>query len=224
MTRRAATGLVFAALLSTAAAARGEVIDRVVVSVGGEVITESRIRFMQAFLQVTHGQGLGRPLASVEGMSLEDVQRVLEDDAILYGMASRLPIIEVSPDDIRKRIQWFRSQFEDDAAFDGFVEGWGFDRGEQWRFFRRRLAIDAFIALKIGAFATVPERELEAYYQAHADAYDAPLMEVRAKVQADYAAANQARTFEAWMEAYRRNHSDMIHSPGGEPGSTPTKR
>lgn len=203
--------LIAALSLCGAARAAAVTVDRIVVTVGGEAITWSRIQFVQAFLAATGGEGMGRAVPGE--LDAAAVQRILEDDAIIYSLASRLPMVEASEAEIADRIAWFHGVFPTEDALNAFVERWGFDAERQRAFFARRELIEEFIELKIGSFADLPERELRAWYEERAERYGAPFDEVHSQVGRDYAREQRGAAYGDWITSYRRNHRDMIRSP-----------
>ena len=207
---RALCALVLAMMLAGVSVGQAEVIDRIMVTVSGEAITLSRVRFMHAYLKVTGGEGMGRPLPDPAALSQGDVLEILEDDAIIFGLAARLPMVGANSESVHGRRQWFREQFGDAQSLDTFVDTWGFDADEQWRFFQRREVIEGFIKLKIGAYSRIPPKDLKAFFEENQAHYAGSLESMRSDVENDYRIAHQSETFDHWIENYKRNHRDIV--------------
>lgn len=193
--------------------------DAIVVVVNGEAITASRIQFMAAYLEVTGGDGIGRPLAVYGPLSPEVARQVVEDDALLTGMADRLPVIEVRDEEILSMRRWFQGAFVSPEAFAAFTALWGFGEAEQVDFFARRLRVQKFVDLKIGAYAAIPDRELQAWYSDRSSQFGGrPFQEVREDVARAYDAERREERFRDWMAAYRKDHPDALRIParGGD--------
>lgn len=194
----------------------GEVVDTILVTANEEPVTRSHLAFMGAYLKVTGGERMGRPVSTHPDEAT--LRRILEEDALLYGMAARLGALEPSPAEVLVMEAWFRAKFFDEGAWSTFVQHWGFDELARREFFTRRLRIEKFIALKVGGAEVPTEGELREFYNDQSNTWDQrPFEEVRGEVVALWRTTRQQERFSVWMESYQKNHRDALQQPAQFP-------
>lgn len=208
--------LVFLLLVIPVGVSAGEVVDTILVTANEEPVTRSRMLFMSAYLEVTGGERMGRPVPARPDE--QALRRILEEDALLFGMAARLGALEPTPAEVIQMETWFRGKFSDDVAWSTFVQHWGFDDLARREFFTRRLRIEGFIALKVGGTEAPTEGELRQFYNTRIETWgNRPFEEVRGEVATVWKATRQEERFTTWMEAYQKNHRDALQQPAQFP-------
>lgn len=195
-------------------------IDEIMVTVNGQAITHSKVELLRAYLAVTKGEGMGRPIPHWQSISVEDALRLLEEDSIMLSMSSRLSRALIEGERVEAQLQWFKAQFPDAETHRKFIETWGFDRQRQRAFFADRLRVSDFIDVKVGAFIAAPDAELDAFLEERRDIYGPITLESdRERLSLDYARYRRGERYEAWIRGYMNNHREAVRIPAQKPST-----
>ncbi len=147
------------AMLISPAAARAELVDRIVASVNNEVITLSELDRAVSF-NLAFGGKNGDKLRNetLEGL----INRHL-----LIQEAYRLKFVEVSDQDINAEIEKLKTRLGSDEAFAGFLARLDITREQLGRMLGERLLVEKFIEKKIGLYVRVSRDEARDYFNNH---------------------------------------------------------
>jgi len=186
------------ALITVRLQAQGEVIDRVMAVVAGEIITQSDVEGAMALgLVSTSGAPLGAALQRLieRALTLREVRR--------YGPG------DPSDQAVEQRLQTIRQQFSAPAAFAQALARSGMDEARLREFVRDEFRIQAYLDARFASPAPLTDEDLMAYYQEHlADFARAgrvlPLTEVRDAVRQRLDAQRRKAMIDDWLAGLRR--------------------
>ena len=126
-------------LLLFALCARAEVVDRVVVSVEEQLITESEIRLEQVISALDRSPS---PFWDREhGTPLER----LVEAAIVRELAGDLALYQPTDDAVRERVEAMRGHFPDRGGWQAFLDSWGLSEDDLRALVRRRMVVERYL-------------------------------------------------------------------------------
>lgn len=128
-----------AALLLAPALAGAEVIDRVVVVVGDQLVLASDIR-LEAELSFLDES----PLPFWDPGHDDPLHRLV-DAAVIRSSAGELALYEPPADAVRQRLEALRLKFRDRASWEEFLGRWGLDEPALLGVLRRRMVVERFL-------------------------------------------------------------------------------
>jgi len=153
--------LVLLVLMLPAAAARAELVDRVVASVNNDVISLNDLRQAVAFNLALGGKGSGRKLAV-------EVLDGLINRSLLRQEAARLRFVEVTDQEVAAEVARLRERLGSEQAYREFLARTGMTEVQLGRLLGERLLVERFVERKIGLYARVSRDDAEAYFREHA--------------------------------------------------------
>ena len=156
--------LVLLVLMLPAAAARAELVDRVVASVNNDVISLNDLRQAVAFNLALGGKGSGRKLAV-------EVLDGLINRSLLRQEAARLRFVEVTDQEVAAEVARLRERLGSEQAYRGFLARTGMTEDQLGRLLGERLLVERFVERKIGLYARVSRDDAEAYFRDHAEEF-----------------------------------------------------
>ena len=159
--------LVVILLLCLSTAAFSEVIDYIMATVNGEVITYSQFRqhvfeIERAYGKVYSGKELENQLRDKRKSILND----LIEEALLLDEAKR-ENVKVDKIEIEKMVNTAKSKFESSDDFYNALRNEGLTLETLEKEYRQRLMIKKIIQFKVNSKARIEEYEISQYYQAH---------------------------------------------------------
>jgi hypothetical protein len=156
-------GCIAAALvLALPAPARvsAELIDRVLASVNGEVITLSDLRQAQAFNAALGGGEAGGPAASETLEGLVNRRLILQE-------AARVKFEPVPDQDAADALDKLRRRLGTEEAYRKLLDDMGAGENQLRRLLKEQLVVQRFLDKKIGLFARATRDEVQEYYAGH---------------------------------------------------------
>jgi hypothetical protein len=199
---RALTALALATSLSLMpAAARGEVIDRILAVVNRELITLS---------DVAAAIRLG--LVSVPQQGSDPTRAVLDaliDRQLELGEANRYQPPEPAGSQIQARMEAVRSRFNTPAAFAQALANSGVSEDQLMLRLREDLRIESYLNQRFGVPRPASEQELIDYYRAHTADFSTPsgvrpFAEVREQIRARLSALQRTSLVADWLTSLKR--------------------
>ena len=159
--------LVVILLLCLSTAAFGEVIDYIMATVNGEVITYSQFKqrifeVEEAYRKVYSGEELEKRLKEREKSVLGD----LIEERLLLGEAKR-ENIKVDKIEIERMVNTAKSKFKSLDDFYSALRNEGLTPETLEKEYKQRLMIKKIIQFKVNSKARIEEYEISQYYQAH---------------------------------------------------------
>lgn len=159
--------ILFISCIFCTAVSRAEVIDKILVIVNGEIITQSDVDkvLLPIYLQYKSRYS-GRELEEKTGEVRDDVLRRLIEDKLLLTEAKRMEI-RVAKKEIKGKIEEVKGRFSSGEEFETALarEGMSFSGLEEQ--FRERIMIDKFVNFKVQGKTSVSPSELLDYYETH---------------------------------------------------------
>lgn len=126
-------------LAFTSPIARAEIVDRVVVSVEEQLITESEVRLEQVISALDRSPS---PFWDREhGTALERLVQA----AIVRELAGDLTIYQPADDAVRERVEAVRAHFPDRGGWQGFLDSWGLSEEDVRALIRRRMVVERYL-------------------------------------------------------------------------------
>jgi peptidyl-prolyl cis-trans isomerase SurA len=199
---RALTALALGTAVSLMpAAARGEVIDRILAVVNRELITLS---------DVAAAIRLG--LVSVPQQGSDPTRAVLDaliDRQLELGEANRYQPPEPAESQIQARMEAVRSRFNTPAAFAQALANSGVSEDQLMLRLREDLRIESYLNQRFGVPRLASEQELIDYYRAHTADFSTasgvrPFAEVREQIRARLSALQRASLVADWLTSLKR--------------------
>ena len=199
---RALTALALGAAVSLMpAAARGEVIDRILAVVNRELITLS---------DVAAAIRLG--LVSVPQQGSDPTRAVLDaliDRQLELGEANRYQPPEPAESQIQARMEAVRSRFSTPAAFAQALANSGVSEDQLMLRLREDLRIEAYLNQRFGVPRPPSDQELIDYYRAHTADFSTasgvrPFAEVREQIRARLSTLQRASLVADWLTSLKR--------------------
>ena len=183
------------------AAARGEVIDRILAVVNRELITLS---------DVAAAIRLG--LVSVPQQGSDPIRAVLDaliDRQLELGEANRYQPPEPAQSQIQARMEAVRSRFNTPAAFEQALANAGLSEDQLMLRLREDLRIEAYLNQRFGVPRPPSDQELIDYYRAHTADFSTaagvkPFAEVREQIRASLSALQRASLVADWLTSLKR--------------------
>jgi hypothetical protein len=136
------------------------VVDQVAAVVENDVITLSDLHWFVRYrgLQVPEGA------TSKRDFYLEMLNEVI-NQKVISQEAEQTPIINISSEDVRFRIEAYRNQFPSQEAFEARLVQMEMSLGDLRQLVRRQLAVNEFVEVRFKPFIIVMPDEIEAYYR-----------------------------------------------------------
>ncbi len=206
--RGIARAVVVVALVACAADGRAEVIDRVLATVGSQVITLSDLRAVQTF-------GL-RP-AGGPGRSPGETLDALVDRELMLGEVRRFAAPEPDRALVDRRMVQIRAAFPTVAAYEQALARTAMAEERLRSYVAADLQIDAYVEQRFAAPGPPTPDEIQRYYTGHPAEFTRngqllPLDQVRAQAQERAAAERQRTLVRQWLDRLRRGTHVEIHS------------
>jgi hypothetical protein len=198
-TRMKAVAVVAALLVS--AAARAEVIDRILAVVDHELITLSDVATALRFGLV--------PSSAADPDSVRSTLDALVARQLELGEANRYQPPEPPPAQIQARLDAIRSRFRMPEEFEKADVQSGLSEDQLRLRLRDDLRIEAYLDQRFGAARQPSDQELVEYYRAHAAEFSTasgvrPFADVRDAIRAHLSEIQRSTLVADWLEGLRR--------------------
>jgi hypothetical protein len=201
---RAVTGALLVALSGTIAA--GEIIDRVLAVVGGQIITLSDAR-AAARLALVPLEANGDPVASA-------LQRLIDRQLMLAEIERYAPP-EPSAAALDAAVAAMPQRFDDALAFEAALARTSMSHEQLRRFARDTLRIESYQQQRFGSMVQPIDEELVRYYGNHPEAFTVdgvllPFAAVREEVRTRVIQERRAILIDQWLEGLRRRGNVVV--------------
>jgi hypothetical protein len=201
---------VLLAMSSTIAA--GEIIDRVLAIVGGQIITLSDARAAARLALV--------PLEPDSDPAAGALNRLIDRRLMLVEIERYAPP-EPSAAALDEALAAVRQRFHDPLAFEAALEETSMSHDQLRRFIRDTLRIESYQQQRFGSMVQPSEEELVRYYRDQPDAFSAggvtpPFQSVREEVRARLIEERRAVLVKEWLDGLRRRGDVVVlYLPAG---------
>jgi parvulin-like peptidyl-prolyl isomerase len=180
--------------------AQGEVIDRVMAVVAGQVITQSDVDGAIALGLV--------PTSDAQDPREAALQQLIERELELREVRRYMPP-EPNEQEVEQRLQAARQRFSSPQEFQEALVRSGIDEARLREIVRDDLRIRAYLSERFAGFAQPTEEELLAYYEAHRAEYlrdgrIPPFADVRDLVRQQLENERRGLTISEWLAGLRR--------------------
>ena len=213
------------ALVFTPALRAGEVIDRIVAVVNGNVILESQLEDDLCFEALSEGRSL-KPLGDEGRVS---ALNHLIDQELLREQMQGSEMHRPSAEQVQKRIEEIRkahSGADSDSAWQAILAGYGLNEKELELRVARQLALLREADVRLRPSVQIENDRIAAYYrdiflpQLHqAGAPDVPLAEVSSQIREILTQQKIDELFDAWLQSLRKDSKVRTLLPGDHSSS-----
>jgi hypothetical protein len=195
----------------------GQVIDRIVAVVNGEVITLGQLQRAVSVYESNRMAGLVAGCgvaATADGGDQAD--RELEtldcliDGLLVFQYVRRFPQVDVTANEISTEFRELAATFPTRAAFEEEMRRWGFTTATLRRALERQLIVDSYIDTRFREFVDIPQQRVTEYYEgALAEEMERrgeplpPLESVADLITAILREEEVNRRIEAWIDELR---------------------
>ncbi len=207
--RRCALQCAFLLLALPAAAATGDIVDRIVATVGQRMITLSDVKEAYRFECLLNRV----PVQMLEGPRIREVAGRLIDQVLLEQEMESGRFPPAPPEDVEQRMAEIKKGFGDDQAFRRALEKYELDEARVRRRVELQARIIRFIEFRFRPGVQVDQAAIERYYR------ETLLPELRAKRVREIPGLEEVRErieevllqerineqFAAWMKGLRQN-------------------
>jgi hypothetical protein len=152
-------------LLSTVALAADQILDRVVASVDGQVITLSDLRFEARVALVERG-GASLADAPLDEPTLRSALELAIAQRAAGAEADRLGTFLLEAQDVEVRLERFVARFPDRAAVDAFLRSTGADEAQLRDVLGRALRAERALDARVRLRAQVSEADVRRAWEA----------------------------------------------------------
>lgn len=168
--------------LASRAQAEGPVVDRVVATVGAEVITLSRLEFESRVQLVARG-GSEAALAALPGDVLAQNLAYAISQRLAAAEAAKLGVFDVDPSEVDAATTDFRSALAP-LSLEQFLSANELTLGELQRLFRRDLQAGKYLTSRAQLRTPVDDADVTALLSARPDLADKPSRALRDELRA----------------------------------------
>jgi hypothetical protein len=199
------------ALALCPAPAAAQMLDRVLATVDGQILTLSDVRAALKF---------GIVPADVSEDPIQSALRRLIDRRLMLAEIERYAPPEPLPIAVDAALAAVQARFKDSSAFEAALSQSATSREELRRHIRDSLRLDAYMQQRFFSIPEPSDDEIARYYKEHASEFTAngvlrPLSEVRGQVVARVAEAKREVVAGDWLQGLRRRSAVVIlYLPG----------
>jgi hypothetical protein len=198
--RAIARAIVVLVCAAGATGARAEIVDRVLATVGSQVITLSDLRAAQTF---------GVMPAGAEARTPAELLNALVDHALMFGEVQRFVAPEPDRTLVDRRMAQIRAAFSGAGAYDQALARTAMTEDRLRSLVAAILQVDAYVEQRFGAPGPPSADEVQRYYADHPSEFTRggsllPFDEVRAQAQKRVAAVRQRTMVTQWLDRLRR--------------------
>jgi hypothetical protein len=148
----------------------GQVIDRIVAVVNGEVITLGQLERALSVYESNRLSGLvgacGIAAAGADQATRQvEALDCLIDSLLVFQYVRRFPQVDVTPGQISTEFQEIATTFATRADFEDEMQRWGFTTATLRRALERQLIVDSYIDTRFREFVDIPMERVTAYYE-----------------------------------------------------------
>ncbi len=144
----------------------GEVFDRLVAIVEGEVLTQSALEF-EARVALILAAGERAADAPLDEEALGAALDLSIGERLQVREAERLQTFQLDPAEIDGAVDRFRARFSSAGAVESFLDGQGVDSQTLLSVLARKLRAERLLDSRVRLRAQVPEAEVRAYFDEH---------------------------------------------------------
>jgi hypothetical protein len=169
------------ALLCTAAGvveAPGRVVDRVVVVVEGQVLTQSELEFEARVNLINHG-AVGAAVGELDEEALRSALELAINQRLQEREADKLKAFPAERTELETALQSFRDRFGSPGDYQSFLNHHEADERQVVSILERGQRAEKMLDSKLKLRAQISEGDVRAYYDAHATQLGAPYPDLR---------------------------------------------
>ena len=197
--------------LVIASAARAEIVDRIVATVGRAVITDSMVRRSMRTTALLARAPLNESAATWEETRNRMIEQALVKEEIRI---SRYPVAQ--PDEVRAALDQVRAQLGGDAAYVAALRDHRLSEDDLAQDLGCRLSFARFLAYRCRPAVQITDEALHAFYAKGApDGVKPAFDEARERVEAAYAEAESVRFLDQWLRESRQQTRIETFEPKG---------
>jgi hypothetical protein len=199
--RGIARAVIVLAFAAGAAGAGAEIVDRVLATVGSQIVTLSDLRAAQTF-------GIG--VAGVPARTPDEILHSLVDRELMLGEVQRYVAPEPDRELVDRRMAQIRARFPNAGAYQQALARTAMTEDRLRSSVAADLQISAYVDQRFGEPAPPSSDEVQRYYLDHPAEFTRaghllPLSQVRDQAQELVAAARKRTLVAQWLDRLRRS-------------------
>ena len=197
--------------LCLAIAARAEIVDRIVATVGRAVITDSQVRrSLRASAMLARA-----PLNESQAVWEEARNRMIEQALVKEEIRiSRYPVAQ--PDEVRVALEQVRAQLGGDTAYVNSLREYRLTEDDLLKDLGWRISFARFLAYRFRPAVQITDEALLAFYANWTPEGAKPAFEAaRERVEASYTESEAARFLDQWLRETRQQTRIETFEPKG---------
>jgi len=151
---------------------KGQVIDRIVAVVNGEVVTLGQLQRALSVYESNRVAGLagGCDLpTSIEGVDRErremETLDCLIDSLLVYQYVRRFPQVDVTSSAISTEFQELAATYPTRQEFDSEMQRWGFTTATLRRALERQLIVESYVETRFREYVDISQQRITGYYE-----------------------------------------------------------
>ncbi len=165
-----------------AGAPEGQLIDRVVAIIEGQVLTQSELEFETRVALIQRG-AVEAAVAPLDEETLRGALELVIGQRLQVLSADRLEAFTAEQAEVEARLSGFRRRFESEEAFQGFLARSGADVKQLTEVLKRSVRAERILDSRIRLRAQVGEAELQRYFEQHAGDYPEGYAAVKSRLR-----------------------------------------
>jgi len=151
---------------------KGQVIDRIVSVVNGEVVTLGQLQRALSVYESNRLAGLagGCDLTSASdaiGSERREMETLdcLIDGLLVFQYVRRFPQVDVTSSAISAEFQELAATFSSRQEFEAEMQRWGFSNATLRRALERQLIVEGYVETRFREFVDIPQQRITEYYE-----------------------------------------------------------
>ena len=200
-------------------ALRGRIIDRVVASVAGHVITLSELEFEARVALIQHG-GLQAAHAPLDDRALRAALELAVAERLETDAADRLQVFNLEESEVASALSDFKSKFPTKAELAEFLARHEADEQQLAAVLARRLRAEKIVDSKVSLKARVSDDEMRRYYDAHRSELGGSYEQMRAAIRTKLLRERYAELAREEMDQIRKGADVRMIAPFARDGAT----
>ena len=151
---------------------RGQVIDRIVAVVNGEVITLGQLQRALSVYETDRLTGLagGCGVSSSDGgadgeMRESETLDCLIDSLLVFQYVRRFPQVDVTSGEVSTEFQELAASYATRETFETEMQRWGFTTATLRRALERQLIVESYVDTRFREFVDISQQRVVEYYE-----------------------------------------------------------
>jgi len=150
----------------------GQVIDRIVAVINGEVVTLGQLQRARSVFESNRLAGLAGGCDATSSIGGADAERqeletldCLIDSLLVFQYVRRFPQVDVTSNEISAEFQDLAASYPTRQSFETEMERWGFTTTTLRRALERQLIVESYVDTRFREFVDISQQHVIEYYE-----------------------------------------------------------